>query len=209
MTGRRPLAALASVLLLSACSVFGGSSVESPDHRVIASDGDFEIREYPPLTLAVTEARGDWDEASDQAFRRLFDYISGSNRGGEKIDMTAPVLAEAETGQEIAMTAPVLTEPGADGWRMAFVLPGRFTPDTAPEPVSDRVRIEAQPARRLGAVTFSGRLGAEAFARQRARLAEWLSARGAEPAGDWQLAGYDPPWTLPPFRRNEVLVELR
>ena len=38
--------------------------------------------------------------------------------------------------------------------------------------------------------------------------AGWIEARGPEHAEDWQMAGYNPPWTIPMLRRNEVLVTL-
>ena len=43
---------------------------------------------------------------------------------------------------------------------------------------------------------------------ERQSLAGWIEARGLGHAGDWQMAGYNPPWTIPMLRRNEVLVTL-
>ena len=202
------LAGLASVALVAGCSVFGGKAAPEPDHRVEAADGDFQIRAYPALTVAVTAAPGDWDDAVGTGFGRLFDYISGANAGSREIAMTAPVVTERE-GEKIAMTAPVVTGRSGDGWRTAFVLPADMTAATAPAPTDPAVAIETVPARRVGAVTFSGVLDGEDVTRQRDRLAAWLGAQGEMPAGDWQMAGYNPPWTIPWLRRNEVWVTLR
>ena len=48
----------------------------------------------------------------------------------------------------------------------------------------------------------------EAGEAERQSLAGWIEARGHEHAGDWRMAGYDPPWTIPMLRCNEVLVTL-
>ena len=64
-------------------------------------------------------------------------------------------------------------------------------------------------ARRVAGIRFSGLFRNRAAETRRQALADWLEARGLAHAGDWQIAGCNPPWTLPPFRRNEVLVTLR
>ena len=45
--------------------------------------------------------------------------------------------------------------------------------------------------------------------RERKRLVDWLDDRGIGHEGDWRVAGHNPPWTIPPLRRNEVLVTRR
>ena len=47
-------------------ALVGGASVyylrekqtEEPDYRALATDGDFQIREYPPMTVAETVVHG-------------------------------------------------------------------------------------------------------------------------------------------------------
>lgn len=197
--------ALLGALLTAGCSVFGGRAAPEPEYTVLHAEPPFEIREYPALTVARTTAEGDRDRAVSRGFGRLFDYISGDNEGAEDIAMTAPVTSEPAS-EEIAMTAPVLTEDEAGGWQVSFILPEGMTAETAPRPTDPEVEIATLPARKVAAVTFSGFLGEAKIAAQRRRLADWLGTRPEEIAGDWQVAGYNPPWTLPWFRRNEVLV---
>lgn len=212
MSPRSLLAALVGGLLTAGCSVFGGTAAPEPDYTVVLADPPFEIRDYPTLTVAETVAEGPRDRAVGTGFRRLFDYISGANAGSQDIAMTAPVLTEPE-GREIAMTAPVLTEPAgeggaAGGHKVAFVLPAGFDAATAPRPTDPAVTIATVPARRVAVVRFSGILDAALVAEQRAALEAWLATRPETPAGAWQAAGYNPPWTLPWLRRNEVMVEI-
>ena len=143
------------------------------------------------------------------AFGRLFDYISGENEGATEIAMTAPVLQSAEVGTEIAMTAPVLQSFGADGEReMVFVLTDNFTASTAPEPTDPQVRVTELPARRVAVYRFSGSFSDDAIARSTSMLQEWITEQQLSSIGPPESAGYNPPWTLPPFRRNEVLIPI-
>jgi len=197
--------ALVAVLLAAGCSVFGGRAAPEPEYRVVVSEPPFEIREYPRLTVARTVAEGDWDRAVRRGFGRLFDYIGGENAPAAEVSMTAPVLTEP-SGRSIPMTAPVAAQPAGDGWRVTFVLPPKYSAETAPRPNDPSVEIATLPARRMAVVTFSGRLDSESIADARSRLAAWLAGRSEEPGGGWQAAGYNPPWTLPWLRRNEVMV---
>lgn len=201
----RAAMALCLMAALGACSVFGGKAAPEPAYDVIRSDGDFEIRDYPAIAIAVTPMA----DGQRAAFGRLFDYISGENEGAKEIAMTAPVLQSAEAGTEIAMTAPVLQSFGADGEReMVFVLTDDFTAETAPEPADPQVRIAELPARRVAAYRFSGSFSDDAIAESTGTLQEWIREQRLSPIGPPESAGYNPPWTLPPFRRNEVLIPI-
>lgn len=206
------LAVLAGMLLVGACGVFGGQSAPEPAYEVVREESPFEIRAYPALTVASTPMGSGLGEGSGGAFRRLFGYISGGNRARSEIAMTAPVIQEpaaeeAAGAAEIEMTAPVLQQPEGDGqWRMLFVLPAGLSAKTAPVPAEDSVRIDTLPARRVAAIRFSGLLRDANVTRARDRLFGWMEAEGLAPAGPAEVAGYNPPWTLPWFRRNEILV---
>lgn len=212
--------ALGMGVLVAGCSVFGGKAADEPSHVVVRTEGEFEIRDYPALVVARVRQTGPRDAAVGDGFGRLFNYITGANTGARDIAMTAPVITNPATpnpvitenpapGAEIAMTAPVLTTgDDAGGWETVFVLPADMTLATAPQPTDPLVTLGEIPARRVAVIRFSGRLGGERAEAPRARLAAWLAAQGLAHAGDWQIAGYNPPWTLPPLRRNEILVTL-
>ena len=203
--------------MLAGCSVLGGKAAEEPLHRVILEDGNIQVREYDAYSVAETVVDDPYREATNEGFRRLFDYISGANRGSSRIEMTAPVLVNP---QKIDMTAPVFVTPqapdgtgafdsGAEGWTTAFILPEGASVSTAPVPQDERVMLRDVPARRVAAIRFAGLLRNGRAETRRRELAAWLDARGLVSAGDWRMAGYHPPWTLPPFRRNEVIVTLQ
>ena len=186
-----------AALLSAGCSVFGASGVEQAPYETLARDGDFEIRRYPALVVARTAMT---DGESGDSFRRLFDYIAGANAGAQEIAMTAPVVMGR--GTEIAMTAPVVR----DGETMAFVAPQGFTPETMPAPTDPAVEIGTIPGRTVAVKRFRGYLFDSAIADAEAALRGWIDGRPWTVAGPTERAGYNPPWTLPFLRRNEVLI---
>ncbi len=201
------IAAVCATLLLGGCSLFGVRTVEEAGYVVIDSSGDIELRDYAPMVVVETFVKADFDDAGNRAFGKLFAYISGENRAQQEIEMTAPVVAsQDETGESIEMTAPVIADKGATGWRFAFVLPARYTLDSAPLPLRDDVRLRALEPRRIAVLTYSGLRSERKFEHNTTRLNDWLAGKGLEALSGPSYAGYDPPWTLPFLRRNEVMI---
>ena len=200
-----------AALALAGCSVFGGKAAEEVPYQVLRSDDNIELRQYPAIVVAETSVDASFDDATGPAFRRLFDYISGENQARQEIAMTAPVLREADRpeGEEIAMTAPVFQEATGDGWTMAFVLPKEYSLDQAPLPTDPDVRVREIPGEKRAVIRFSGNADEADIAEQSEALRAWMSAQDLEADGDPQLAGYNPPWTIPFLRRNEVLITVR
>lgn len=203
------MATLLGGLLLGACSAFGiRGGTEEPRYSVAGRVGDVEIRRYAPRLAAETTVGGDAYDARGEGFRRLAGYIFGGNQKRARIDMTAPVAqagAGANAGGErIAMTAPVAQAPGDGGWVIRFFLPAALSDPPAPNDA--RVRVVPVPEQTMAVLRFSGTAGEDVVASRRAALLAALSGTAWHPAGEPVTWFYDPPWTLPPLRRNEVAV---
>jgi hypothetical protein len=186
-------------------------ATEVPKYNVIETAGDYELRAYAPMVVAETLVDGSLDDASSAGFKRIADYIFGNNtsRAGnsEKISMTAPVtMAPKAKSEKISMTAPVTMQQKEGQWRMYFVMPSQYTLDTLPTPNNPAVTLREVPASRVAVVRFSGLAGDEKTAKKTAELLAWLKTKQITPLGNPELARYNPPWTLPFLRRNEVLV---
>ena len=206
----RPLAAGLCLLLLGGCSLFGIRTAEEATYTLVSSDGDIELRSYAGYVSVETTVDGDFEQASKQAFRKLFDYISGANRAQQKIAMTAPVTASAAAGSEsIEMTAPVVATENQRGWSYAFVLPARYTIDDAPLPLQEDVKLVENKPTRVAVLTYSGSWKQSAFEQNLERLRGWIEDNRLETASPPRFAAYDPPWTLPFMRRNEIMLELK
>ncbi len=191
-------------------------ATEEPKFESLRKEDNVEIRLYAPLIVAETVVDGDMDSATSQGFRRIASYIFGDNA---RIAMTAPVVAEPQgKSEKIAMTAPVSIEPqgedgkrmaGAQRWRIHFVMPSQYTMATLPKPLDPQVTLREIPARTYAALTYTGFNGENAVQEKTDELLDWLKAQSIETVGKPQLARYNPPWTLPFLRRNEILQEIK
>ncbi len=195
-------------VISAACSVFGVRSAREPSYAVTLQEGSKEIREYSSYLTARTWAEGKYDESSNKAFRILFDYISGNNVPQTRIVMTSPVTQE-RSGETITMTAPVNQERSAGGWTMAFVLPSSYTMTSLPKPADPRIEIGEVPATTVAVLTYSGFTSPEKIDRLSNELAGWLEKQGYETVGPPRSARYDPPFTIPFLRRNEIQIDVR
>jgi hypothetical protein len=178
---------------MAAWSMTARAGYESAEYKVIESDGKIEIREYPDLMLAATDSKMD-SQGRDGSFMRLFRYISGANEGEQKIAMTTPVFMEGDVGKSDVS--------------MGFVMPKEVAAEGVPEPKGDGVKIRKREGGRFAVIRFSGRLDSKVAKEQEAKLREWMKSRGLEGESKAEAAGYDPPFTPGPLRRNEVLIRL-
>jgi hypothetical protein len=182
-------------------------AIEEPKYAVLKKDNDIEIRQYEPYIVAETVVdSSDFDEASNEGFRRLAGYIFGGNSVRQKLSVTAPV--STEESRKIAMTAPVQTEQQGTSLRMTFMMPSEFVLDSLPAPNDPRVTLHQMPARKFATITFSGRWTEENFNEHTEELKRWIEKEGLKVAGTPVIARYDPPFMPFFFRRNEVLIPL-
>jgi hypothetical protein len=197
-------------ILESALAIVGiRSGTEEPHFVGKPLTNEVELRQYGPRIAAETTVDGDEERARSTGFRRLAGYIFGGNQRKQKIAMTAPVgQAGADQGSEkIAMTAPVTqAADGENRWVIRFFMPSKWSLETLPTPDDDAVHLVTVPGETVAVLRFSGDRGPDAVAARTAELAEALRANGFESTGPAVAWFYDPPWTLPFRRRNEIAV---
>jgi hypothetical protein len=184
------------------------ADVAEPDYTVVRDDDPYEVRRYEPMIVASVEVTGSrWGAASD-GFGKLADYIFGANVPAEAAGRgTALVEKPGRDGTKIDMTAPVLQKPrGERRWTVSFVMPESFTMDSLPRPKSDAITLEKRPAETVAVLKFSGLPTGRRLDARTAALRMWMDRHGLEPANGTRYAFYDPPWTLPFLRRNEIIV---
>ncbi|MGM8908735.1 SOUL family heme-binding protein [Psychrobacter sp. 1U1] len=191
-------------------------AVEEPDYTILLKADNFELRRYDKQLVAQTWVTGDQNDASREGFKVLADYIFGSNTASDgkssKISMTAPVTMEPKSNQDngesqkIAMTAPVSMQRDDGKWRVQFTMPSQYTIQTLPKPNNPNIEIKEVPVQNYGVIKFSGLAGTDKVAKKTEELQSWMQSQNLNIMSTPQIARYNPPWTLPFMRRNEVMI---
>ncbi len=182
------------------------SNVEKPDYKVIQSEQNIEIRQYEPMIIAEVEVDGKREDAIRDGFRLLADYIFGNNTVQQVISMTAPV--QQKENQKIAMTAPVQQQSMGKSWRMSFVMPSKYSMDSLPVPNNNRVRLKGILAKKFVVIEFSGTNSNENVTEHENQLMNYIEENQIKINDSPKYAFYNPPWSLPFLRRNEVMIEI-
>jgi len=182
------------------------SDVEKPDYKVIQSEQNIEIRQYDPMIIAEVEVDGKREDAIGDGFRLLADYIFGNNTVQQVISMTAPV--QQKENQKIAMTAPVQQQSTGKSWRISFVMPSKYSMDSLPVPNNNRVRLKEILTKKFVVIEFSGTNSNENVTEHENQLMNYIEANQIKINDSPKYAFYNPPWSLPFLRRNEVMIEI-
>ena len=164
---------------------------ESPDYVVVKSDGAFEIRDYPAMTVVSAPMPNPGDNRNT-AFMSLFGYISGKNEASQKISMTSPVITGDVDGKKA----------------MSFVVPADVAKAGAPEASDSKIVVSKRSAGRFAVYRYSGRWTEANETTAQNKLSAWLKDQGLAAKGSFETANYDPPFTLPAFRRNETMLRI-
>ncbi len=205
----RPLALLLSIGLSQLVTGTAMAATEEPKYDVILQQDAFELRQYAPTIVAEVTLPGERDAALNQGFRLLAGYIFGGNAPKERIAMTAPVTqSPAGAGETIAMTALVSAQAVAGEWRIRFTMPSQYAMSALPTPDNLQVKLREVPGKRFAVIRFSGFRTDGALQERSGELQAFIRSKGLVPIGEPIYAFYDPPWTLPFMRRNEVLWEV-
>jgi hypothetical protein len=174
--------------------------LQTPTYDILKSTITYEIREYKsysvistqinPTSSDSTSAVEDDMLATGTSFNELAGYIlSGENMDSRKLAMTTPVIM--------------------GGGKMDFVLPDGLTAESAPKPKSSKLSLEDVSSSIVAVKQFSGIPTEKEVARQRAMLEDALLADGIIYDNlSFKTLTYNPPYTLPWLRRNEVSLKV-
>ena len=194
-------------ILMTSCSVMGIRNYEEPNYEVTVQEDQFEVRQYSDVLVAQSTSPGTYKESSGKNFDRLAGYIFGKNIANEKMEMTTPVLQEQQS-EKMDMTVPVYQQQSDANWTMTFVLPAKYTIDTAPKPLDENVTVKVLPEVQVATLQFNGRMNEENIQKNTQMLEDWINQKGFNTVASPYSAAYDPPWTLPMLRRNEIQIPI-
>ncbi|MBX9692481.1 MAG: heme-binding protein [Cyanobacteria bacterium] len=181
------------------------ASYEEPEYRVLQKQGSSEVREYPPMLAAEVTVTGDGDSQANEAFKILAGYIFGRNKSRAKIAMTVPVTQQVKS-EKISMTIPVTRKDAGGNLTMRFYMPSNYTLETLPIADDKKIRIVQVPKQKFAVLRFSGSASDGNFRKHAALLKAFVDDVGLKSCGDSCRAYYNPPWTIPLFKRNEIWI---
>jgi hypothetical protein len=182
------------------------SNVEQARYDVVEKHGAIEIRDYAPMIVAEVSVPGDREKAISEGFRLIADYIFGNNISSQKVAMTAPVTQHPS--ENIAMTAPVTQQGGEGLWVVRFVMPSSYTMQTLPKPNNSAVSVKEVTGKRFAVIRFSGLAKGNSLEAHTKELQAFIQTRNYQTIAEPTFAFFNPPWTLPFLRRNEVMLEI-
>ena len=179
---------ITAILTIFFVSTSNAMAYEEPEYKLIETTDVYEIREYEErLAVKTTQSK-----SQNGAFRRLFNYISGSN----------------ENSSKIAMTVPVIQSKDINGASMIFFLPKNFTKQSAPLPDGDNVELITVKGGFYAVTKYSGRSTDRNYIKHSDRLFNALNKNNIITIGDPMMATYNGPFTLPFMRRNEAMYRV-
>lgn len=188
--------------------------LESFPQTVLFREREYEIRAVESYLVAETTivSREGFDfMGASRAFNTLAGYLFGKNTRRASMEMTTPVVTQRDQGQAMEMTTPVVSSQESGKWRMSFLLPSEYDEGSLPVPTDADVNIRRVPRKVVAAVAFSGFVNDADVVRREADLRRLLLADArvqVKPGAVVEVAQYNPPFTLPFQRRNEILLEV-
>ena len=170
-------------------------AIETPNFKLIKKEGEFEIREYEPMIIAMTKVKSDYRQAGSTGFRRIANYIFGGNQKQMEIKMTAPVITDV---------------PNVKGmYDILFVMPSQHKFDDLPIPDNDNVELKVKELGKTAVIQFGGWATESRATHYKEKLEQFIETSGYEINSDYMVAQYNSPWALPPFRRNEIIIMIK
>jgi hypothetical protein len=206
---KKPIIWLCAGIIILAALLAGPimSNVEQAKYNVIVTHGAIELRDYDPMIVAEVSVSGDREKAIGDGFRLIADYIFGNNISSRKVPMTAPVIQQPN--EKIAMTAPVTQQAGEGLWDVQFVMPYDHTMQTLPKPNNPDIFLKQIAGKRFAVIRFSGLARSNNLATHTKELEAFILKNNLETISEPVYAFFNPPWTLPLLRRNEVMIEIK
>lgn len=168
------------------------SDVEHPKYEILSTDKNIETRLYQSMTIAQVVVNGERSDAIRKGFKIIADYIFGNN----------------QNNTEIAMTAPVQQQGSKDFWKVSFVMPSKYSLDTLPEPNNKKITLKTVNQKKFVAIVFSGTGSDSNIQKNTTKIQTYIKDNNLKTKDEFKYAFYNPPWTLPFLRRNEIMVEI-
>jgi hypothetical protein len=205
------------------------SKEETYQYQVLQKDGDFETRLIAPCVLAnITLQASDYASVNNLAFDVLYNYISGNNLGdggqNQKVAMTSPVSLEIPSMrlvQSVAQTTEQNSGYGVGGYgedqsnndknqqqtyTCSFLLPSKYTFETAPKPLDERIKLVEQLEKKVAVYSFKGRGSQKEIEENKPKLDQMIVKHNLQVKSPLSVNRFNAPWV--PFQISEIWYEI-
>ena len=186
---------LAALFSISIIILNKAMAIETPKHTLVKKENGFQIRQYDSMIIATTSVRSDYSDAASTGFRRIASYIFGGNSASMSIEMTAPVLINTPDPEDI--------------YEIQFVMPSEHSMEDLPQPNSPNVTLKKVNLGKTAVMRFGGWATKDRASHYQNKLNDLLAANGYTVNGIFMVAQYNSPWAIPPFRKNEIIVQIK
>ena len=176
---------------------FENQRIETPKYNKILKSGRFEIRDYDSMIIASTGVKASYREATYTGFRRIAKFIFGGNADNLSIAMTAPVMTTLEEQKNY------------QSYEISFVMPKEFSIESLPKPLSEDVEVRSKDLGLTAVINFGGWATNNRVKYLNKKLKNFIEKKNYIITGPAIVAQYNSPWAIPPFRHNEIIIEIK
>ena len=176
------------------------NNTQTQSFRIIQSKesdfGKIEIRQYPPMILIQTDLNEKNKDSRKEAFKTLANYIFGGNDKKMKIPMTSPVIYKKANDEN---------------WTMNFIIPDKYKREDLPNQMNfalSKLSIVEEPEKKYISIAFSGMDNEKSRMENLNHLLSYTKTHSIQVNENPLILIYNPPWTLPFLRKNEILLEI-
>ena len=182
-----------TLLLILFLSLAISNTYKEPEYTLISKEKNIEIRRYSESIIAKTSLAGEDKKSNNKMFETLANYIFGDNDKSKKIPMTSPVITKGNN----------------ESYEMIFFMLDVNTEEELPEPNSENISIEKINLDKVVVIKFGWWTTDNNIKKYRNLIERYIKNNNLEVISNMLVAQYNPPWTLPPFRRNELIFKIK
>jgi len=189
--------------------LFRALNEEYPSYFTLSETGFKEIRDYKPFLLAQIEIENSiFEEALNQAHKQVGAYFSSQNSGERSLvdNNNSKTLFP----QKIPLMYPIFYSKNELVWRIAYVIPSKYSLQTVPLPLDSRIKILETPERIVAVIKFSGQLTSEKISQKVRDLKKWIQYHDSFfPVSGPVIAQYASTSSISFLRRYEIHIEIK
>lgn len=190
--------------------IFGYSEENEPRYDLVVDEEHVQVRKYHSYSVAKLKIDSDEeDQSRESAYMRLLSYLLGKNSRSEKLAAMAPLFQEDVTARVNALLQLASNyDPAKKSFQVSVILPSHTSVEDAPLPLDTDIKIEKVRPHLTAVLKFSGFCGRRKRERLAKYLSLWMHDLGYSAKSAPRVAKYNPPFTLPFLRRNEIHIDV-